>query len=281
MEKSLRLITYLVPSHPVELYECIAHFLEDELKLKATLFYESRDSIDLFETRSDPFTINEADIGFFSPMQYVSLKRIRLIKHFELMPITPVFSHKKNNNEHSGYYADIIMHKDVQKTVNSFVDLRGNSWAYTSDSSLSSSISIQKLLRTHGENSSFFGNTIRTGNHLLSIKKVQDKQVTAAAVDSTAFYNYKNILHKDSDDICILDSIGPLPPFAIVCNKNINSELKSKIINALLYETSKRTWGNQFKKFGLVKFTENSDYAYTELEYYDTTHNQGLSSIYY
>lgn len=58
-----------------------------------------------------------------------------------------------------------------------------------------------------------------TGNHLLSVKKVQDKQVTASAVDSTAFYNYKNVLHRDSDDICVLDSLGPLPPFAIVCSK--------------------------------------------------------------
>lgn len=72
-------------------------------------------------------------------------------------------------------------------------------------------------------------NTLRpvfaeTGNHLLSVKKVQDKQVSAAAVDSTAYYNYKNVLHRDSDDICVLDSIGPLPPYAIVCNKNLNGK---------------------------------------------------------
>ncbi|XP_050545665.1 uncharacterized protein LOC126907958 isoform X2 [Daktulosphaira vitifoliae] len=219
--------------------------------------------------------------GFFTPMQYVYMKKLRVIKNFELLSVTPVFTHVKNSNENSGYYADIIMHKDVQKTVKSFLDLRGNSWAFTNNNSLSSSISIQKLLRTHGENSSFFGNTIRTGNHLMSVVKVQNKQVTAAAVDSTAFYNYKNILHNDSNDICILDSIGPLPPYPIVCNKNLNSELKSKIIDALLHHTSKRTWGNRFKKFGLIKFTENSDYAYAEMEYIEPQDNQGLCSIYY
>lgn len=63
MEHSLRLVTYLVPSHPVELYECVAHFLEEELNVKATLFYESRDPIDLFDDRPDPFVLGEADIG--------------------------------------------------------------------------------------------------------------------------------------------------------------------------------------------------------------------------
>lgn len=68
-----------------------------------------------------------------------------------------------------------------------------------------------------------------TGNHLLSVKKVQDKQVTAAAVESTAFFNYKNVLYRDANDICVLDSIGPLPPYAIVCRKTLdgNTQLLS------------------------------------------------------
>lgn len=66
MAPSLRLITYLVPSHPVELYECIAHFLEEELGVNVTLHYESRNPIDLFDNRPDPFLLNEADIGTFA-----------------------------------------------------------------------------------------------------------------------------------------------------------------------------------------------------------------------
>jgi len=68
MEPSLRLITYLVPSHPVELYECVAHYLEDELKVRTTLMYESRDIIDLFDGRPDHFTLNEADLGTLKPL---------------------------------------------------------------------------------------------------------------------------------------------------------------------------------------------------------------------
>lgn len=74
-----------------------------------------------------------------------------------------------------------------------------------------------------------------TGNHLLTVKKVQDKQVTAAAVDSTAFYNYKNVLHRDSDNISVLLSVGPLPPYAIVCRKHLNGKIRLLIahLNAM------------------------------------------------
>jgi len=279
MGHSLRLITYLVPSHPVELYECIAHFLEEQLHVSATLVYESRDPIDLYnDDRPDPFCLKEVDIGFLSPTQYLKMKRSRKI---ELLPITPVFVHPKSTTQKQGYYADIIMHKDIEKNVKSFLDLRGCNWGYTGDNSLSSSLAMQKLLRAHGENPSFFGNTIKTGNHLLTVEKVQDKQVMAAAVDSVAFYNYKNVLHKDSDDIYILQSVGALPPYAIVCGKNLNGDLKSKIVNALLKATTTRQWKEKFEKFGLIKFTENSSDAYTELEFNEPLDGNGLSSVYY
>jgi len=275
------LVTYLVPGHPVELYECVAHYLEDELSLWTTLTYESRDLIDLLDDgRPDLFRLNEADVGFLNPMQYIKMKTLP-VKQFDLLPVTPVFVHRKNAAQRPGYYSDIIMHTDAEKTVKSILDLRGSNFGYTGNNSLSSSITIQKLLRAEGENSSFFGNTIKTGNHLLSTKMVQDKQVTAAAVDSTAFYNYKNVLYKNSDDICVLDSIGPLPPYAIICNKFLNGDLKSKIVDALLRASSKRTWAMKFAKFGLIKFVGNSNDAYAELELNEPLGGNGLSSIYY
>jgi len=65
MDRPLQLITYLVPSHPVELYECVAHYLEDELGVHATLSYESRDPVQLFGRHPNPFVYGHADIGKF------------------------------------------------------------------------------------------------------------------------------------------------------------------------------------------------------------------------
>lgn len=60
-----------------------------------------------------------------------------------------------------------------------------------------------------------------------------------------------------------------------------SGEFKSKIIDALLSSTSKRTWARQFEKFGLVKFVNNSDDAYTDLEFSENLNGSGLSAIYY
>jgi len=36
------------------------------------------------------------------------------VKQFDLLPVTPVFAHRKNAAQRPGYYSDIIMHTDVE-----------------------------------------------------------------------------------------------------------------------------------------------------------------------
>lgn len=58
----LRIITYMCPSHPVELYELLMLYLEEELKVEANLIYESRSPGPLPD-RVDPFTSDSVDLG--------------------------------------------------------------------------------------------------------------------------------------------------------------------------------------------------------------------------
>jgi len=58
----LRLITYLVPSLNVELFEAIAGYLEFALKKETVLMYESRFNGPM-NNRVDLFKANLADIG--------------------------------------------------------------------------------------------------------------------------------------------------------------------------------------------------------------------------
>lgn len=58
----LRLITYMCPSHPVELYELLMVYLEEALDCEATLIYETRGNGPLSD-REDPFTADSVDIG--------------------------------------------------------------------------------------------------------------------------------------------------------------------------------------------------------------------------
>jgi hypothetical protein len=64
----LRIITYMCPSHPVELYELILQYLEEETGCQASLLYESRSPGQLSD-RLDPFTDDSADIGESEKLQ--------------------------------------------------------------------------------------------------------------------------------------------------------------------------------------------------------------------
>ena len=58
----LRIITYMCPSHPVELYELIMQYLEEEISCHASLLYESRGPGPLAD-REDPFALDTVDLG--------------------------------------------------------------------------------------------------------------------------------------------------------------------------------------------------------------------------
>uniref|UniRef100_A0A1B6E2R6 Solute-binding protein family 3/N-terminal domain-containing protein n=1 Tax=Clastoptera arizonana TaxID=38151 RepID=A0A1B6E2R6_9HEMI len=278
--QKLRIITYMCPSHPVEMYEMLMSYLEEELKLDAHLIYESRSPGPL-QDRVDPFTDDTVDLAFVTSSAYVKLLDSRN-EFAELLPVAAVFNHPKNNEKVPGYYADIIIHIDGKKHVKDFLDLRGCQWAYSHESSLSGSTIILKMLKENGENSRFFGNTIRSGSHLKSLNMVLQKQVEAAAVDSNTLAYYKKLLVDGGKDIFVLDSLGPLPPYPILVNSRMNDELKQKIQNAFLKISDTRLWGERIDKFGISHFTANyKDVYQIERDIQEAVKNTGLGIRYY
>lgn len=58
----LRVVTYMSPSHPVELYELILELLEEAVDCHAVLQYETR-SPGPIPGRPNPFVNNKTDLG--------------------------------------------------------------------------------------------------------------------------------------------------------------------------------------------------------------------------
>ena len=77
----LQIITYLVPSMSVELFEAIAQYLESSLGRETTLVYESR-FIGPQPARIDPFKTKTADLGnyFLYLISFIYTSQ-RLLKH--------------------------------------------------------------------------------------------------------------------------------------------------------------------------------------------------------
>jgi len=60
------------------------------------------------------------------------------------------------------------------------------------------------------------------GSHLNAIEMVRSKQASAAAVDANALAQVnRKLLEKEIDDIKVLTSIGPLPPYPILVNATL------------------------------------------------------------
>ncbi|XP_049807482.1 uncharacterized protein LOC126250043 [Schistocerca nitens] len=262
-KQKLRLVTYMCPSHPVEMYELIMTYLERYTGLEATLQYESRRAGPL-PGRVDPFTDDTVDIGFMSVLSFLELLDDKN-KYAELLPVTPVFRHRKNKDDVAGYYSDIIIHINGKKHVKELLDLRGSAWAYSTEESLSGYKIVLKTLKEHGENSTFFGNTLQSGSHLQSIQMVLTKQAEAAAVDSNTLAYNKRYLQDQGKDVLVLDSIGPLPPYPIVVNSRMDGELKETIVRALKSFDKSEIWQTKFAQYGIQKFVTNHVDSYDKL----------------
>ncbi|KAI8436875.1 hypothetical protein MSG28_010328 [Choristoneura fumiferana] len=195
---------------------------------------------------------------------YMSLReQPQVAAHAQLLLATPVFAHQMNVDNQPGYFSDIIIHSDKKAhNVNTLLDLRGCTFAYSDEDSLSGSKILLKTLKGKGENASFFGSLLRSGSHLASAQMVLTKQADWAAVDSTTLLYSKKYMHDGGKDITTLETLGRLPPYPIVVNSQLPDEIKNAITEALIKLPLIAPWKAKFAKFGVIKFASNSDGAY-------------------
>ncbi|KPJ08525.1 hypothetical protein RR48_12278 [Papilio machaon] len=315
----LRTVTYMCPTHPVQLYELILELLEDAMDCHTTLQYESRSPGPLRD-RPDPFNSNKIDLGrtgfnssvalveifaallFFCIAGKSSKDKVSLVepqepiyirlwhlrhpllpgamsafmtaasymnlcnegnKNIDLLPATPVFAHQMNVENKPGYFSDIIIHSDKKAhNVNTLLDLRGCTFAYSNEDSLSGSKIVLKTLKEKGENASFFGSLLKSGSHLASAQMVLTKQAEWAAVDSTTLLYSKKYMQDGGKEIITLETLGRLPPYPIVINSKLPDEIKKEIARILLTLPQTPKWKQKFAVFGVIKFEVNSGAAY-------------------
>ncbi|XP_064619748.1 uncharacterized protein LOC135483126 [Lineus longissimus] len=279
-QRKLRFITYLSPCERVEFFQTIMEYLEKKLSVESYLIYESRWEGPP-EGRPDPFTSDEADVGFINSSSFLRLSHEKN-PHVVHLPVGAVHVHDKNISNQAVYYSDVIIHSDQEDKYDTFHDLKGCRWAYTDDNSVSGNLSTLSYLRSIGTNANFFGNTIRAGGHLKAIKMVYDHRVDAAAVSSVALNTFRAVHPEYSKKIHTLTSWGPLPIHPIVINSRIPDEMKKSIEQHLLNMNKDNHWKKKLDNFGVVGFIPVSSSLYDhEVALKDNTKNLSLGAVYY
>jgi ABC-type phosphate/phosphonate transport system substrate-binding protein len=170
----LKLVTWLAPSLPLELFLSIAARLETVLGRPTSLRSETRTSAPPPD-EPDPFTTGEADIGFLCAPGFVWLSRRRPCP-VALVPAAPVFDDPRNGGR-PVHFSDVVVRRDHR--AQSLADLRGGVFAYNDDCSLSGWLCMIERLGT-----AFFRGYLATGSHVASLEQVVAGGADAAAIDS-------------------------------------------------------------------------------------------------
>jgi len=274
----LRAVTYLVPSIPVEFFEAVLQYLEVRLDVEYALRYESR-----WEwpqtSRRNPFNENEVDIAFMTRSAFLRMAENK--DNVELLPVASVHKHPRAEDR-PGHFLDIVVNRNLKETVKEFSDLRGCRWAHNVNDLIGGSLMPLHNLKIVGECASFFGNILKSRSHLESIKMILSRQAHATAVDSNALKLYLKSNQDHKDELAVLTSWGPLPPYAIVARKGMSVELKERVVDTLLNMNYDQEGARILSQFDVRRFasTTTDDFK-IERDLKESTRTMKFEAVYY
>jgi phosphonate transport system substrate-binding protein len=225
--RPLRVITYLAPSIPERFFRLITSHLAQCLGGGAELTVEGRTSGPL--PGDDPFERDEADLGF---MCAPSLLLLRVVDNpsVELLPVAPVWTDERANGL-PVYFSDVVV--GAEANIKSFEQLRGRTWSYNDERSLSGWHSARQRARAISPETEFFSSAVASGSHLESIRLLTEGVVDAAAIDSNVL-----IMERAKDPelrtrLRVIESWGPWPIQPAVVRASLPDEIKTQIAEHL------------------------------------------------
>ncbi len=153
------------------------------------------------------------------------------------------------------YFSDVVVRRE--SVFESFVDLRGASWAYNEPRSHSGFNVVRAYLAEIGELEGFFGSVIESGAHTNSIELILSGVIDGAAIDSTVL-EWLSSQRADLDDqLRVIDTIGPspIPPWVISTRLpgNLRSQVRQLLLNLQLNPLGRGALGRaQLARFSLA-----------------------------
>jgi phosphonate transport system substrate-binding protein len=252
----IRLLTYLSPGLPLTLFGAVADHLRRCPELGGrgiALASEERvsgpeqGSVDSSE---DPFSRGEADVGFLCAPTYLRLRE-REHPPAELLGVAPVFADERTRGK-PVYLCDVIVRHGFP--AGSFGELKGSVWAYNDPCSLSGYGGLRAKLGSHETVGAFFGRTVRSGSHPVSVRLVAEGRADAASIDSNVLRILLDQNEGLRDEVRVLESWGPYPIQPVVVRTDLNPSLKSTLRRSLLKTEADPLTQSELEAFGLKRF---------------------------
>ena len=224
----LRLLTYLAPGLPLQLFEACAREIGLALGLGTMLASDPTRSAPAPD-EADPFRGGEADVGFLCAPGYVWLSATEP-PAVELVPAAFVFDDPRGRGR-PVYFADVIVSQ--ASSARRFDDLRGLRWVYNDPSSLSGYFSVLAELEGRGEGPEFFSSVRAVGSHHAALAAVEKGAADCAAIDSNTLLQERR--RGVQRRVRVVASLGPFPVQPIVVSNQLPAARKQAIAGALLH----------------------------------------------
>ena len=158
------------------------------------------------------------------------------------------------------YFSDVVVRRG--RPFHSFFDLRGASWAYNEPRSHSGFNVVRAHLAEFGHGDNFFGSVVESGAHSASLEMILSGRVDGSAIDSTVLEWLLGERAGLTEQIRVIDTIGPspIPPWAI--SRQVPARLR-RDIRALLLGMHTETFGRvMLQRAQLDRFVAAEDRDY-------------------
>lgn len=259
--KPLRVLSYLAPSIPEELFELLAGELQAATGAPVDLAFETRVSGPSPE--DDPFAARRADLAFVCAPSYPALREAG--SPVVLLPAAPVFDDPRAAGR-PVYYSDVVVRSD--RAAARFEDLAGRVWAYNDRRSRSGWLNMLARLAEIGHAGSpeeFFTGLVPSGSHLRSLELVAGGSADAAAIDSNALRLVGRREPEKAARLRILESWGPMPIQPVLAGTGLPEALRDRIAKALLRLGENSAARERLGEFGLRGFAPVDEPTYSGL----------------
>lgn len=197
---------------------------------------------------------SKSDIAYVCSSTYTILKDKG---HAKLLAI-PIINGKDK------YYSDIIALKGTK--YKNLLDFKGKIFAFTDPDSTSGSIAPTYEIITHGEKiGTFFRNLIYTYDHGESIKAVLDGFVDGASVDSLVLTQYAKKHPRETQNIRIVQQLGPYTISPVVVRSNLSKKEFKKLQNLFLNMHYTKIGKEILNHLNIDRFEKPGNQTYTNV----------------
>ena len=215
----LRFGTFLAPNM-LATYQAIADAVGERVGLTTEL---------VVETSYENCVNDVNDVCFVCSLPYITFEREGI------SPAMPVAAPVLTGARYGGrpvYFSDVIVRRD--SSAESFVDLRGRSWAFNEPMSQSGYGITRYHLVSIGETRGFFGEVIEAGFHETSIEMVRKGSADASAIDSQVLGVAMRQDPGLGEALRVIEVLGPSTIQPIAVTKRFSAELREAIRTALV-----------------------------------------------